>query len=178
MFPMENNFLKLLAYGKDKKQKNRIIKFTNHIQYNVLKKIAINILRGVIPLKTFQLKYLKHSKLFIRKLAEGKVKTSDLECYCTVISYIVKIAQEHNETHSKTSFSSHRKVGKNKRQQQQQRSCERSFSESTSSEESVTSQESNSSSEYPESEESGRKRQSQQINNTSDVSLSLSEEEI
>ena len=177
MFPMENNFLKLLAYGKDKKQKNRIIKFTNHIQYNVLKKIAINILRGVIPLKTFQLKYLKHSKLFIRKLAEGKVKTSDLERYCTVISYIVKIALEHNETHSKTSFSSHRKVGKNKRQQQQ-RSCERSFSESTSSEESVTSQESYSSSEYPESEESGRKRQSQQINNTSDVSLSLSEEEI
>ena len=176
MFPMENNFLKLLAYGKDKKQKNRIIKFTNHMQYNVLKKIAINILRGVIPLKKFQLKYLKHSKLFIWKLAEGKVKTSDLEHYCTVISYIVKIALEHNETHSKTSFSSHRKVGKNKRQQQ--RSCERSFSESTSSEESVTSQESYSSSEYPKSQESGRKRQSQQINNTSNVSLSLSEEEI
>ena len=112
MFPMENNFLKLLAYGKDKKQKYRVIKFTNHIQYSVLKRIALNILRGVIPLNKVQLKYLKHSKVFIRKLAQGKVKTSDLVRYCTVISYIVKIALEHDEVHSKTSFGSHRKVGK------------------------------------------------------------------
>ena len=114
MFPKDNYFLQLLAYGRDKSQKYHIIKFMNKSQYYLLKKIAKNILEGVIPLKKNQLKHLGNSKIFIRKLAEGKVKNSDLLRYYTITCYIVKIALEHYETHSKISTSSNRKMGRNK----------------------------------------------------------------
>ena len=61
----EKTFLQLIAYSKDQKQKCQLIKCINHDQYFELKKIAINILHGVIPLKRNQLKYLKRSKQFI-----------------------------------------------------------------------------------------------------------------
>ena len=117
MFPKDNYFLQLLAYGRDKSQKYHIIKFINKSQYYLLKKIAKNILEGVIPLKKNQLKHLGNSKIFIRKLAEGKVKNSDLLRYYTITCYIVKIALEHYETHSKISTSSNRKMGRNRRQE-------------------------------------------------------------
>ena len=65
--------LQLIAYSEDKKQKFQIIVCTNNNQYFELKKIAINIIQGVLSLKKYQLKYLKNSKTLIRKLAEGKV---------------------------------------------------------------------------------------------------------
>ena len=40
MFPKDNYFLQLLAYGRDKSQKYHIIKFINKSQYIWLKKIA------------------------------------------------------------------------------------------------------------------------------------------
>ena len=61
MFLREKLFLQLIAYSEDKKQKFQIIKCIkciNHNQYFELKKIAINILQGVLPLKKDQLKYL------------------------------------------------------------------------------------------------------------------------
>ena len=73
MFLREKLFLQLIAYSEDKKQTFQIIKCINHNQYFELKKIAINILQGVLPLKRNQLKYLKNSKTLIRKLAEEKV---------------------------------------------------------------------------------------------------------
>ena len=78
MFLREKLFLQLIAYSEDKKQKFQIIKCINHNQYFELKKIAINILQGVLPLKKDQLKYLKNSKTLIRKLAEGKVTNNYL----------------------------------------------------------------------------------------------------
>ena len=57
MFLREKLFLQLIAYSEDKKQKFQIIKCINHNQYFELKKIAINILQGVKPLKKDQLKY-------------------------------------------------------------------------------------------------------------------------
>ena len=65
MFLREKLFLQLTAYSEDKKQKFQIIKCINHNQYFELKKIAINILQGVLPLKKDQLKYLKNSKTVI-----------------------------------------------------------------------------------------------------------------
>ena len=106
MFPKERSFLELLAYGKDKRQKYQVIKFINKSQYYFLKKIATNILQGIIPLKKHQLNHLKSSKILIRKLAEGRVASSDLVHHCMSISYIVKIALEHYEKHSKTSTGS------------------------------------------------------------------------
>ena len=88
-------FLQLIAYSEDKKQKFQIIKCINHNQYFELKKIAINILQGVLPLKKDQLKYLKNSKTLIRKLAEGKVTNNYLATHYMIISYIVKIALEY-----------------------------------------------------------------------------------
>ena len=94
MFLREKLFLQLIAYSEDKKQKFQIIKCINHNQYFELKKIAINILQGVLPLKKDQLKYLKNSKTLIRKLAEGKVTNNYLATHYMIISYIVKIALE------------------------------------------------------------------------------------
>ena len=125
----------------------------------MLKKIATNILEGVIPLKKNQLKHLRNSKIFIRKLAEGKVKKSELLRYYTITCYIVKIALEHYETHSKINTSSNRKVGRNRRRE----CCERSFSENSSFDESTISPESNFSNEYPESEESTRFRKNREV---------------
>ena len=51
MFLREKLFLQLIAYSEDKKQKFKIIKCINHNQYFELKKIVINILQGVLPLK-------------------------------------------------------------------------------------------------------------------------------
>ena len=101
MFLREKLFLQLKAYSEDKKQKFQIIKCINHNQYFELKKIAINILQGVLPLKKDQLKYLKNSKTLIRKLAEGKVTNNYLATHYMIISYIVKIALEYNEKHKK-----------------------------------------------------------------------------
>ena len=173
MFPKDNYFLQLLAYGRDKSQKYHIIKFINKSQYYLLKKIAKNILEGLIPLKKNQLKHLRNSKIFIRKLADGKVKNSDLLRYYTITCYIVKIALEHYETHSKISTSSNRKMGRNRRQEY----CKRSFSENSSSDESTSSPESNFSNEYPESEESARFGKNKEVEQISDVLLSFSKEE-
>ena len=110
MFLREKLFLQLIAYSEDKKQTFQIIKCINHNQYFELKRIAINILQGVLPLKSNQLKYLKNSKTLIRKLAEGKVTNKYLATHYMIISYIVKIALEYNEEHSKTCISSNRKA--------------------------------------------------------------------
>ena len=59
MFPRENYFLQFLAYGKDKKQKYYNIKHINKFQYNLLRKIAVNILTGEIPLNKTQLQQFK-----------------------------------------------------------------------------------------------------------------------
>ena len=87
-----------------------------------MKKIATNILQGIIPLKKHQLNHLKSSKILIRKLAEGRVASSDLVRHCMSISYIVKIALEHYEKCSKTSTGSNRKMETNRRQESYERS--------------------------------------------------------
>ena len=91
MYLREKTFLQLIAYSKDQKQKCQLIKCINHDQYLELKKIAINILHGVLPLKKNQLQYLKKSKQFIRKLAEGKTKNSFLAKNYMIVCYIVKL---------------------------------------------------------------------------------------
>ena len=65
MFPKDNYFLQLLAYGRDKSQKYHIIKFINKSQYYLLKKIAKNILEGVIPLKKNQLKQISEIRKYL-----------------------------------------------------------------------------------------------------------------
>ena len=87
------------------------------------------------------MKYLKNSKQFIRKLAEGKAKNSHLAQHFMVVCYIVKIALQYNEKCSEISFSSNRKVAKIRTKK---RTCKRSFSENSSSEETFTSNESTS----------------------------------
>ena len=116
MFPKERSFLELLAYGKDKRQKYQVIKFINKSQYYFLKKIATNILQGIIPLKKHQLNHLKSSKILIRKLAEGRVASSDLVRHCMSISYIVKIASSASSQESNflTESEQSRKFRKNR----------------------------------------------------------------
>ena len=60
MFPSENNFLQLLAYAKDQKQKKKIIRFINKSQFKVVKNIAQKILNGDIHLKNNQFRILKN----------------------------------------------------------------------------------------------------------------------
>ena len=74
MFPSENNFLQLLAYAKDQKQKKKIIRFINKSQLKVVKNIAQKILNGDIHLKNKEFHFLKKKKLFLRKLSQGKIK--------------------------------------------------------------------------------------------------------
>ena len=178
MYLREKTFLQLIAYSKDQKQKCQLMKCINHDQYFELKKIAINILHGVRPLKKNQLKYLKKSKQFIRKLAEGKTNNSFLTKNYMIVCYIVKIALQYNEKCSETSFSSNRKVGKIRAKK---RTCERSFSENSSSAKSITSNESTSE-ESLTSNESAREEStwsgnSDNIIRSSDISSIISEEE-
>ena len=168
MFLREKLFLQLIAYSEDKKQKFQIIKCINHNQYFELKKIAINILQVVLPLKRNQLKYLKNSKTLIRKLAEGKVTNKYLATHYMITSYMVKIALEYNEEHSKTHISSNRKVGKIRNKI----TCERSFSENSSSEGSSISEES-----YFSSEESTRPRNVEKNDDSSEISSIISNKE-
>ena len=169
MFLREKLFLQLIAYSEDKKQKFQIIKCINHNQYFELKKIAINILQGVLPLKKDQLKYLKNSKTLIRKLAEGKVTNNYLATHYMIISYIVKIALEYNEKHTKTRTSSNRKVGKIRAK----RTCKRNFSENSSSEGSIISEETNFSSE----ESTGSRNTEKDDDDSSEVSSVISDKE-
>ena len=50
MFPAENNFLQLLAFAKDQKQKKNIVRFFNRSQLKVGKNITQKILNGDIHL--------------------------------------------------------------------------------------------------------------------------------
>ena len=131
MFPSENNFLQLLAFAKDQKQKKNIIRFINRSQLKVVKNIAQKILNGDIHLKNKDFNILKNKKLFLRKLSQGKIKITDLPREYTVVCYIVKLALQHNEICPKISFRPCRKTVKNRRQY----SCERSVSEISSSDE-------------------------------------------
>ena len=97
MFPSENNFLQLLAYTKDQKQKKKIIRFINKSQFKVVKNIAQKILNGDIHLKNNQFRILKNKKLFLRKLSQGKIKITDLCREYIVVSYIVKLAIQQYE---------------------------------------------------------------------------------
>ena len=168
MFLREKLFLQLIAYSEDKKQKFQIIKCINHNQYLELKKIAINILQGVLPLKVNQLKYLKNSRTLIRKLAEGKVTNNYLATHYMIISYIVKLAFEYNEKRLETSISSNRKVGKIRNK----RICQRSFSENSSSQGSSVSEEN-----YFSSEESTRSGNVKKNDDSSEISSIISDKE-
>ena len=88
-------FSSTLAYGKDKKQKYYIIKHINKFQYNLLRKIAVNILTGEIPLNKTQLQQLKKFKLVIRQLSEGKLKLCKLTNNYSIIVYMVKISLQY-----------------------------------------------------------------------------------
>ena len=169
MFPSENNFLQLLAYAKDQKQKKNIIRFINKSQFKVVKNIAQKILNGDIHLKNNQFRILKNKKLFLRKLSQGKIKITDLCREYIVVSYIVKLAIQQYETCPKISSRSARKMGKNRRQY----SCERSVSEISSTEEYFTSEESNLSGE--ESEKSAGFGENSASETNSDVSFPNSE---
>ena len=171
MFPSENNFLQLLAFAKDQKQKKNIIRFINKSQLKVVKNIAQKILNGDIHLKNKEFHFLKKKKLFLRKLSQGKIKITDLCWEYIVVSYIVKLAIQQYETCPKISSCPCRKMGKNRRQY----SCERSVSEISSTEEYFTSEESNSSGE--ESEKSAGFGENSAPETNSDVSFPNSGEE-
>ena len=74
MFPAENNFLQLLAFAKDQKQKKNIIRFINRSQLKVVKNIAQKILKGDIHFKNKEFHILKNKKLFLKKLSQGNKK--------------------------------------------------------------------------------------------------------
>ena len=64
MFPAENNFLQLLAFAKDRKQKKKIIRFINGSPLKVVKNIAQKILNRDIHLENKEFHFLKNKKLF------------------------------------------------------------------------------------------------------------------
>ena len=74
MFPKDNYFLQFLAYGRDKSQKYHIIKFIKKSQYYLLKKIAKNILEGVIPLKKKSIETSRKLKNIYKKISRRKSK--------------------------------------------------------------------------------------------------------
>ena len=173
MFPSERNFFQLLAYAKDQKQKKKIIKFINKSQFNIIKNISKKILNGDIHLQKVEFRILKKKKTFLRNLAKGKIKIKDLPRYCTIVCNIVKLGLQQYEKHSKISSGTHRKMGKNRRQN----SCERSSSEVSSSDECISSEESYISGEESEIEKSTRMGEISTPESKFDVSFSSSGEE-
>ena len=103
-------------------------KIINKSQFNIIKNILKKILNGDIHLQKVEFLILKKKKTFLRILAEGKIKIKDLPRYCTIVCNIVKLGLQQYEKHSKFSSGTHRKMGKNRRQN----SCERSSSEVSS----------------------------------------------
>ena len=169
MFPNETNFFELLAYSKDLKQKKNIIRCITKSQYNVIKNIAKKILNEDIHLTNTQFRILKSNKLFLRKLSKGKIKINYLPRECSTVCYIIKLGLEHNETLTKISTRTYRKMGKNRRQN----SCERSFSSSDE----YSSYEEASEFSDKESENSARVGENSNPETVSDVSFSYSGEE-
>ena len=74
MFPAENNFLQLLAFAKDQKQKKNIIRFINRSQLKVVKNIAQKILNGDIHLKKQGLSYFEEQETFFKEIIPRKNK--------------------------------------------------------------------------------------------------------
>ena len=74
VFPAENNFLQLLAFAKDQKQKKNIIRFINRFQLKVVKNIAQKILNGDIHLKNKEFHILKNKKLYFKEIIPRKYK--------------------------------------------------------------------------------------------------------
>ena len=176
MFPAENNFLQLLAFAKDQKQRKNIIRFINRSQLKVVKNIAQKILNGDIHLKNKEFHILKNKKLFLRKLSQGKIKITDLPREYTVVCYIVKLALQHNEICPKISSHPCRKMGKNRRQY----SCKRSVSEISFSDKCFSTSSSEEEDSYfsdEESEKPGRFGDRCVPERNSDVSFSNSREE-
>ena len=173
MFQRENYFLQFLAYGKDKKQKYYIIKHINKFQYNLLRKIAVNILTGEIPLNKTKLQQLKKFKLVIRQLSEGKLKLCKLTNNYSIIVYMVKISLQYYEVCSKISTSSNRRVGKSESKRYE---FKRSTSSTSESNESRGSEGSEISSGCEKNTERNGREEKEEYE-ISDISLPISEEE-
>ena len=169
---LREKFFQLLAYAKDQKQKKKI-KFLNTSQFYIIKNISKKILNGDIHLQKVEFHILKKKKTFLQNLAEGKIKIKDLPQYCTIVYHIVKLGLQQYEKHSKISSGTHRKMGKNRRQN----SCQRSISEVSSSDECISSEESYISCEESEIEKSTRMGEISTSESKFDVSFSNSGEE-
>ena len=74
MFPAENNFLQLLAFAKDQKQKKHIIRFINRSQLKVVKNIAQKILNRDIHLKKQGISYFEEQETFFKEIIPRKNK--------------------------------------------------------------------------------------------------------
>ena len=74
MFPTENNFLQLLAFAKDQKQKKKITRFINRSQLKVVKNIAQKILNGEIHLKNKEFHFFEEQETFFKEIIPRKNK--------------------------------------------------------------------------------------------------------
>lgn len=128
-------------------QKRAILQSLDFQQKLVLKEIAINILRQIIPINKKTLKKLTPHKLFLRKLCTSKTSEISKVTFARnfkVICEIIQIAfnyhgkckkDRHIETYQETGISSMGSVGSND-QEESSRYDESSSSEETSDNES------------------------------------------
>ena len=70
MFPSENNFLQLLAYAKDQKQKKNIIRFINKSQFKVESKDV----EWRYSFKKQSIWYFEKQKTFLKEIITRKNK--------------------------------------------------------------------------------------------------------
>ena len=134
MYSSDKYFLDFILHG-NKKQSIATLKNINSSQINTLKKIAIDLLEGHIPLSSNQIKVLKKSAHFIRTLAwKRTIHKNILVKNYNIVKKLLKIKFDYAESCSKVSTCSLGRMGKNKRQKYERN--ETSSSEFTSSGES------------------------------------------
>ena len=74
MFPAENNFLQLLAFAKDQKQKKNIIRFINRSQLKVVKKYCSEDIERRYSFKKQGISYFEEQETFFKEIIPRKNK--------------------------------------------------------------------------------------------------------
>lgn len=166
IFKKNIDFFKLLAKNKNKNQNLLLLKHLNRTQYNILKRIAKDILQEVIPITKKEFNKLSPHAKFIRKLANNSDKVKNFKSYTYVIQEMIKIALKEHEVYADISFGSNRRMGKDKNKnkccirkgkEDSDNTTESSSSSRQSSDGSSTEEEDNSSTSSEEEEEKEEK---------------------
>jgi cobalamin biosynthesis protein CobT len=138
-------------------QKRAILKNITIQQKKIIQEIAVNILKGIIPLPKRTFETLTYHKNSVRKLAGKQISRDTLSKNYFVVNELVKLALHHHEICEQISVSSNRRVGSAKKDtnsNKRKKKTKTNKSRKTRNSDTVSSSDSSSGEEQSESENS------------------------